>query len=180
MASADDLPTAFAKAERAAGRPLPATGTAFLSVRDPDKRGIVAAAAGLAELGFRLVATAGTARSLESAGLEVERVDKVSEATGRHETVVELIRSGRCNLVVNTPQGSGARRDGSLIREAALAARVPCITTLAAAELAVAAIAHGRFETPCSLQERLAREATNAAEAANTAAEKIAGATQAA
>ncbi len=176
MASADDLPTAFAKAERAAGRPLPATGTAFLSVRGADKEGIVAVAAGLAELGFRLVATAGTARSLESAGLEVERVDKVSEAGDDDATVVELIRSGRCNLVVNTPQGSGARRDGSLIREAALAARVPCITTLAAAGLAVAAIAHGRSETPLSLQERLEREAAIAGEAT----EKVGSATQAA
>ncbi|MGI9111685.1 MAG: carbamoyl-phosphate synthase large subunit, partial [Gaiellaceae bacterium] len=176
MASAEDLPTAFAKAERAAGRPLPTTGTAFLSVREADKSGIVAVAAGLATLGFRLVATAGTARSLESAGLEVERVDKVSEADDDNATVVELIRSGRCNLVVNTPQGSGARRDGSLIREAALAARVPCITTLAAAGLAVAAIAHGRSETPCSLQERLEREAA----AAVDGAEKVASATQAA
>ena len=80
MASAADLPTAFAKAERAAGRPLPRGGTAFLSVREADKAGVVPVAAALAELGFRLVATAGTARTLSAAGLEVERVAKVSEA----------------------------------------------------------------------------------------------------
>ncbi|MBA2296432.1 MAG: carbamoyl-phosphate synthase large subunit [Actinobacteria bacterium] len=160
MASADDLPTAFAKAERAAGRPLPAGGTAFLSVRDEDKAGIVTVAAKLADLGFRLIGTAGTARMLGAAGLEIERVVKVSEASGAEATVVDLIRGGRCNLVVNTPQGSGARRDGSLIREAAMSARVPCITTLAAARLAVTAIAHGRVEIPCSLQERLAQEAS--------------------
>ncbi len=176
MASADDLPTAFAKAERAAGRPLPTGGTAFLSVRAADKPGVVPVAAQLADLGFRLVATAGTAWTLEAAGLEVERVEKVSESNGDAATVVELIRSGRCNLVVNTPQGSGARLDGSLIREAALSARVPCITTLAAARLAVAAIAHGRFEIPCSLQERLEQEAA----AAGEVAERANGATRAA
>jgi carbamoyl-phosphate synthase large subunit len=164
MASADDLPTAFAKAERAAGRPLPLGGTAFLSVRAADKQALVPVAARLAELGFTLVATAGTARTLGAAGLEVERVQKVSEAGRGEATVVELIRSGRCKLVINTPQGSGARRDGSLIREAALSARVPCITTLAAARLAVTAIAHGRAEVPRSLQERLEREASAAFE----------------
>src|SRR5205809_3874511 len=69
MASAADLPTAFAKAERAAGRPLPAAGTVFLSVRDTDKPALVPVAAALDGLGFRLVATEGTARTLEAAGL---------------------------------------------------------------------------------------------------------------
>jgi len=156
MASADDLPTAFAKAERAAGRPLPSGGTVFLSVRDADKLGAVAVAAQLAGLGFRLAATSGTARVLVAAGLEVEPVGKVSEV-GAGESVVDLIRGRRCDLVVNTPQGSGARLDGARIREAAIAARVPCITTLAAARLAGDAIAHGRAEIACSLQERLER-----------------------
>ncbi|HEX9598263.1 MAG TPA: carbamoyl-phosphate synthase large subunit, partial [Gaiellaceae bacterium] len=152
MASAADLPTAFAKAERAAGRPLPVAGTAFLSVRDADKRAVVQVAGGLAELGFKLLATAGTADTLASAGLEVERVRKVTEE-GAGPTVVDLIRRGRCNLVVNTPQGSGARTDGYLIREAALVARVPCITTLSGAAAAVHAIANARSEESLSLQE---------------------------
>ena len=71
MASASDLPTAFAKAERAAGRPLPSTGTAFLSVNDNDKPSVVSIAAALVGLGFEIVATAGTARTLRAAGLEV-------------------------------------------------------------------------------------------------------------
>jgi carbamoyl-phosphate synthase large subunit len=157
MASAADLPTAFAKAERAAGRPLPTTGTAFLSVRDADKEAVVYVAAGLADLGFKLLATSGTADTLREAGLELERVRKVTEA-GDGPTVVDLIRRGRCNLVVNTPQGSGARTDGYLIREAALVARVPCITTLAGAAAAVHAIAHARSEESVSLQERIERE----------------------
>jgi carbamoyl-phosphate synthase large subunit len=152
MASAADLPTAFAKAERAAGRPLPVAGTAFLSVRDADKRAVVQVAGGLAELGFKLLATAGTADTLASAGLEVERVRKVTE-DGEGPTVVDLIRRGRCNLVINTPQGSGARTDGYLIREAALVARVPCITTLSGATAAVDAIANAHSEESLSLQE---------------------------
>jgi carbamoyl-phosphate synthase large subunit len=152
MASAADLPTAFAKAERAAGRPLPVTGTAFLSVRDADKRAVVQVAGALSELGFKLLATSGTADTLTSAGLEVERVRKVTE-DGAGPTVVDLIRRGRCNLVINTPQGSGARTDGYLIREAALVARVPCITTLSGAAAAVHAIANARSEESLSLQE---------------------------
>jgi carbamoyl-phosphate synthase large subunit len=157
MASAVDLPSAFAKAERAAGRPLPITGTAFLSVRDADKAAVVDVATGLADLGFKLLATSGTAAMLAGAGLDVEQVRKVTEE-GSGPTVVDLIRRGRCNLVVNTPQGSGARTDGYLIREAALVARVPCITTLSGAAAAVHAIANARTEESMSLQERIEHE----------------------
>ena len=80
MATAADLPTAFAKAERAAGRPLPTAGMAFLSVRDGDKPSIAPIAAALAGLGFELVATTGTARTLRAAGLEVDEVGKVADA----------------------------------------------------------------------------------------------------
>jgi carbamoyl-phosphate synthase large subunit len=159
MASAADLPTAFAKAERAAGRPLPSSGTAFLSVRDADKPGVVPIAAALTGLGFELVATEGTARTLRAAGLEVAEVAKVAEADEGVRTVVDLIRGRRCDLVVNTPQGSGARADGYLIREAALVARVPCITTVAGAAAAVHAIANARAETALSLQERIGIQA---------------------
>jgi carbamoyl-phosphate synthase large subunit len=159
MASARDLPTAFAKAERAAGRPLPSGGTVFLSVRDSDKPAAVPVAAALAGLGFHLAATAGTARTLEAAGLQVEPVRKVT-AAGPGPTVVDLIRRGRCNLVVNTPGGGAEpRSDGYLIREAALLARIPCITTIAAATAAVHAIANARAEQALSLQERILVEA---------------------
>jgi carbamoyl-phosphate synthase large subunit len=156
MASASDLPTAFAKAERAAGRPLPSSGAAFLSVRDADKAGLAPIAAALAGLGFELVATEGTSRTLRAAGLDVQEVAKVADAASGEETVVDLIRSHRCDLVVNTPQGSGARADGYLIREAALVARVPCITTISGAAAAVHAIANARAESALSLQERIA------------------------
>ena len=118
MASARDFASAFAKAERAAGRPLPAGGVAFLSVRDGDKEFALPIAQALSELGFDLLATAGTARAVAAAGLSVQGVAKGA-------AIVELIRRGRCDLVVNTPEGGNARRDGYLIREAALAPRVP-------------------------------------------------------
>jgi carbamoyl-phosphate synthase large subunit len=162
MASAADLPTALAKAERAAGRPLPMEGTAFLSVRDTDKPAAVDVAESLSKLGFRLVATAGTAHALAAAGLAVERVRKVTEP-GAGSTVVDLIRRGHCDLVVNTPfGGSGARSDGYLIREAALAARVPCITTMAGAKAAVHAIADAQGDLAVSLQERIGAQKRSA------------------
>jgi carbamoyl-phosphate synthase large subunit len=154
MATAADFPTAFAKAERAAGRVLPAGGTAFISVCDSHKEAIVPVAHALVGLGFDLVATAGTAHVLAAAGLAVEYVRKVTE-TGDGPTIVDLVRRGRCDLVVNTPQGSGARTDGYLIREAALVARVPCITTISGAAAAVEAIAHAQPEISVSLQERI-------------------------
>jgi carbamoyl-phosphate synthase large subunit len=159
MTSAADLPTALAKAERAAGRPLPREGAVFLSVRDADKAASIPVAAAFAGLGFVLYATGGTAETLRGAGLEVLEVRKVSEQRPV-PSVVDLIRRGRCNLVVNTPDGGPEpRSDGYLIREAALAARVPCITTIAAATAAVHAIANARAETALSLQERIDVEA---------------------
>jgi carbamoyl-phosphate synthase large subunit len=161
MASASDYPTALAKAERAAGRPLPEGGTAFLSVRDADKDAVVTVAAALAGLGFRLAATSGTARTLAAAGLAVDHVRKVTEG-GEGATVVDLLRRQRCDLVINTPQGSGARTDGYRIREAALTARIPCVTTLSGAAAAVLAIADARGEDLMSLQERIDAQARTA------------------
>jgi carbamoyl-phosphate synthase large subunit len=161
MATAHGSAGAFRRAERAAGRPLPQDGAAFLSVRDADKAVLVPIAVALADLGFELLATGGTAHALAAAGLAVERVRKVTEA-GEGPTVVDLIRRGRCDLVVNTPQGSGARGDGYRIREAALAARVPCITTLSGARAATVAIARARRDLATTLQERIEHEARTA------------------
>ena len=162
MASAADLPTAFAKAERAAGRPLPRRHGVPLGARRrqgrrrPGRRG-----ARRARLPARRDRRAPRGRS-RAAGLEVDEVRKVNEP-GEGPTVVDLIRRGRCDLVVNTPGGgSGARSDGYLIREAALVARVPCITTIAGAAAAVHAIANARAETALSLQERIDVETARA------------------
>jgi carbamoyl-phosphate synthase large subunit len=158
MASAADFPTAFAKAERAAGRPLPSAGTVFLSVRAGDKPAAVVLGQSLAALGFSLCATGGTASALAAAGLAVTRVRKVSEP-GEGPTVVDLVRRRKVELVVNTPDGRGARSDGYLIREAALLARVPCVTTIAGAAAAVEAIARATRGETLSLQERVAQPA---------------------
>jgi carbamoyl-phosphate synthase large subunit len=162
MASAADLPTALAKAERAAGRALPSSGAVFLSIRPAEKKAAVPIAATLIGLGFKLFATVGTAQTLTAAGLEVESVRKLSEASGDEPTVIDLIRRKRCDLVINTPEGRGARSDGYAIREAALSRRIPCITTMAGAAAAVHAIANARAEGALSLQERIDAETRTA------------------
>ena len=153
MASAADFATAYAKAERAAGRALPTGGRAFITVRDADKVGVLPVARALAARGFELLATAGTRRALELAGIAVEPIDK-------GDAVVALVRARGVDLIVNTPEGRNARRDGYAIREAAVIAGVPCITTLAAARAAVEAIANARPEPVLSLQERQLDAAT--------------------
>jgi carbamoyl-phosphate synthase large subunit len=150
MGIGPDFPTAFAKGERAAGRPLPECGRVFLSVRDVDKPAATMLAALLQSLGFELVATGGTARALKRIGIPVEVVQKVTVGS---PNVVDLIRRGTINLVINTPMGRGARADGYEIREAAIRHRIPCITTLAGASAAVQAIAQARQVMPVSLQE---------------------------
>jgi len=145
-----DFPTAFAKGERAAGRPLPREGRVFLSVRDADKPAATMLAALLQSLGFELVATAGTARALQRIGIPVETVQKVTQGS---PNVVDLIRDGAINLVINTPLGRGARADGYEIRESAIRHRIPCITTLAGASAAVQAIAQARDTAPIALQD---------------------------
>jgi carbamoyl-phosphate synthase large subunit len=155
MASAAELSTALDKAERAAGRRLPRSGSVFISVRELDKKSAVPIAATLAGLGFELYATEGTAATLAAAGIDVEAVRKLSEAAEGEPTVVDLIRRGRCDLVINTPEGRDARSDGYAIREAAMVQRIPCITTLSGAAAAVHAIATARAEQAVSLQERI-------------------------
>jgi carbamoyl-phosphate synthase large subunit len=118
---------ALAKALIASGSSLPTEGTVFVSVANRDKRSIVYPAKRLADLGFRLLATRGTAAVLERAGVDVTRVAKVSEG-GR--SVVDVIHEAGVDMVVNTPFGRGPRTDGSLIRTAAAQAGIPCVTTL--------------------------------------------------
>ena len=162
MGIGPDLPTAFAKAERAAGRPLPATGTVFLSVCDRDKPAVPMLAALLQSLGFELVATAGTARALARIGIPVRPVMKVTEGS---PNVVDLIGEGGVHLIINTPAGRGARTDGYEIRAAAIAHGIPCITTMAGAAAAVQSIAQARPTEPVSLQELHGAEVAGAASA---------------
>jgi carbamoyl-phosphate synthase large subunit len=162
MGIGPDLPTAFAKAERAAGRPLPAEGTVFLSVCDRDKPAVPMLAALLQSLGFELVATAGTARAISRIGIPVSTVHKVTEGS---PNVVDLIRASGVQLVINTPAGRGARTDGYEIRAAAIAHGIPCITTIAGASAAVQSIAQARDTEPVALQDLHGAEAVTDAPA---------------
>jgi carbamoyl-phosphate synthase large subunit len=138
MGVADNFGEAFAKAQSAAGQVLPLKGTIFLSVNDHDKEGLVTLAREFTEMGFHLVATHGTAEVLEAVGLQPERVYKVKE--GR-PNVVDLIKGDRIHLIINTPRGQGTFFDEQAIRRAAVLARIPTITTLAAARAAAEGIA---------------------------------------
>ncbi|WP_205698167.1 carbamoyl-phosphate synthase large subunit [Conexibacter sp. SYSU D00693] len=152
MGVARDFPTAFAKAQAAAGASLPSSGTVFLSVTDHDKAGAVAIGQTLHDHGFRIVATRGTAEALARMGIPAQALNKIGEGSPH---VVDAIEDGQVDLVVNTPTGSGARSDGWEIRRAATARGVPCLTTLSAGLSAARAIVRGQAAAPevLSLQE---------------------------
>ena len=137
-----DFPRAFAKSQVSAYGGLPAEGTLFVSVADRDKRAIILPVARLAELGFTVLATTGTAQVLRRNGIPATPVRKVSQGRGAHgeQTIVELIESGAVDMVVNTPKGQGARADGYSIRAATTSAGRPIITTVQELQAAVQAL----------------------------------------
>jgi carbamoyl-phosphate synthase large subunit len=141
MGIARDFPTAFAKAQAAAGVPLPSTGTAFITVTDSDKAGAFAVAQILHDNGFQIVATRGTAEAIARMGIPVQQLNKIGEGSPH---VLDWIERGDVDLVMNTPTGSGARTDGWEIRRAAVAHGIPCLTTLSAGVSAARAIAGAR------------------------------------
>jgi carbamoyl-phosphate synthase large subunit len=138
MGVATSFGEAFAKAQLSAGQILPTGGTVFFSVNDPDKTAAVELVRRYVHLGFRIVATEGTANVLEKSGIMVERVFKVKE--GR-PNIVDLIKGDRIQLIINTPRGQDTFFDEKAIRRAAVLARIPTITTLAAAQAAAEGIA---------------------------------------
>ena len=138
MGIARDFPTAFAKAQAAAGLPLPGGGTAFITVTDSDKAGAFAVAQSLHDNGFRIVATRGTAEAIARMGVPVQRLNKIGEGSPH---VLDWIERGDVDLVLNTPTGVGARTDGYEIRRAAVMHGIPCLTTLSAGISAARAIA---------------------------------------
>ncbi len=145
---------AFVKAETAAGTTLPDGGTVFLSLADRDKPAGIVVARRFKELGLDIVATRGTAEHLARFGVDVDGVvAKLSDRTGT--SAVDLIASGKITFVVNTPQGSGPRSDGSHIRTAANVHKVSCVTTVAAALAAAHGMAERAAQPPSvrSLQE---------------------------
>jgi carbamoyl-phosphate synthase large subunit len=153
MGSGDTFAEAFFKAQLGAGEAIPAlTGErkAFLSVREPDKAGIIEVGRSLLALGFTLCATRGTAAALEAAGLAVEHVNKVYE--GRPH-IVDLLKNDEIAYIVNTTEGRQAINDSSVIRRTALARKVPYATTLAGANAVCMALEYGREITVRRLQD---------------------------
>jgi carbamoyl-phosphate synthase large subunit len=132
-----DFGRAYAKSQIAAGQELPQEGTVFISVKDRDKRGIIMIARGLMDLGFQIVATHGTGKVLERNGVPARQVFKVGE--GR-PTVVDLIKNGEIQLVINTPSGKRPKADEVAIRTAALQYNIPIVTTIPGASATVEGI----------------------------------------
>jgi len=153
MGSGDTFAEAFYKAQLGAGEaipPLEGERKAFLSVRDPDKAGVIEVARSLVTLGFTLCATRGTAEALEAADLPVEIVNKVYE--GRPH-IVDLLKNDEVAYIVNTTEGRQAINDSSVIRRTALARKVPYATTLAGASAVCMALEYGNAITVRRLQE---------------------------
>jgi carbamoyl-phosphate synthase large subunit len=125
---------AFAKSQIAASAALPLKGTVFVSVRDHDKRAVIFIAKKLEDLGFKLMATGGTAKVLATNGITVQRVNKIKE--GR-PNVLDHIKNGEIHLLINTPSGKGPKTDEAKIRSLAVIHNIPCITTISGAMAAV-------------------------------------------
>ena len=142
MGIAPTFGESYAKSQIAAFGPLPREGTVFISLSDKDKEAGVIAAKELKELGFNIVATAGTAEKLSQHGIPALTVRKHSEGTGAlgEKTIVEQMVSGQIDLVINTPVGRGTRQDGWVIRTTAVQRSIPCITTVAGFSAAVEGI----------------------------------------
>jgi carbamoyl-phosphate synthase large subunit len=147
-----DFGRAYAKSQLAAGQELPRAGTVFVSVKDRDKRAIIMIARGLVDLGFQIVATRGTGKVLERNGVPAKYVFKVGE---KRPSVVDLIKNGEIQLVINTPGGKRPKADEVAIRTAALQYNIPIVTTIPGAWATVegiAALIKGAIDV-CPLQE---------------------------
>ncbi len=150
MGVGDTFAEAFAKAQRGAGDGIPTGGTAFISVRDFDKPHIAAVAKDLVELGFKILATEGTYKVISAAGLEVQKVNKITE--GR-PSILDAIENDEVDLILNTTEGKKATQDSSYIRRGAEAHSVYYTTTLAGGEAVCMALRSGQDRTVRRLQE---------------------------
>ncbi|MCA9238312.1 MAG: carbamoyl phosphate synthase large subunit, partial [Planctomycetales bacterium] len=155
MGTSKRFSMAFAKSQLAAGTVLPREGNVFISVAERGKASIVEPARKLHDMGYSLLATEGTAKLLEAAGIPTQRVKKIREG---HPNLIDFLTDGKVALVMNTPRGKGARTDEGRIRAAAVQARVPCLTTMEAVIAAVNAMEALRNEEMQvqSLQDRFA------------------------
>ena len=146
MGSDAKMPMAFAKAQMAANAPLPTKGTIFLSVSGKDKQTIVPVAKQFAAMGYKLIATVGTATVLKANGIPVETILKIQE--GARPDILDKMKNGEIAMVINTPTGRGSQTDEGKIRSAAVSHRITCLTTLSAAFAAVEACKALREQEP--------------------------------
>ena len=157
-----DFPTAFAKSQAGAGSALPTSGTVFVSVADRDKPQLLLPVRRLAQLGYRILATEGTAKMLGRHGIEAESVIKHSKAQSGQRSIVDMITAGEVDVVVNTPSGADARIDGYEIRAATTAADKPIFTTAAQLSAAIGSfevIREGKFKVKPLQEYALERKA---------------------
>lgn len=155
----DSFPLAFAKSQMAANSalPQPGDGQVFVSVAERHKQEVIPIARALVEMGYKLLATRGTAKALRAAGIAVEELNKLQQ--GR-PNLIDYMKNKQISLILNTPSGKGSRTDEGKIRSAAVANGVTCITTLSAAHAAVEACRASRQRpwTVCALQDRFLKE----------------------
>ena len=155
MGISDDFAIAFTKSQIAAGTVLPTEGNVFLSIAARQRQGIDCLAKQLHDMGYKLLATTGTALEIEKAGIPVTRIKKLAEG---NPNLIDYLKNDDVSLIINTPNGKGARTDEGRIRAASVQYGVPCITTLSAGRVAVEAMQASRNKVVdvLSLQERFA------------------------
>jgi carbamoyl-phosphate synthase large subunit len=155
MGVSDDFAVAFNKSQVAAGVVLPTSGNVFLSLSSRHRAGIVEMARQLHEMGYKLLGTAGTSAEVHRGGIPITPIKKLAEG---NPNLIDYLKNGEVSLIINTPNGKGARTDEGRIRAAAVQFGVPCITTVSAARIAIEAMAAARHKPMevLSLQERFA------------------------
>jgi carbamoyl-phosphate synthase large subunit len=155
MGVSDDFAVAFNKSQVAAGVVLPTSGNVFLSLSSRHRTGIVDMARQLHEMGYKLLGTAGTSAEVHRGGIPITPIKKLAEG---NPNLIDYLKNGEVSLIINTPNGKGARTDEGRIRAAAVQFGVPCITTVSAARIAIEAMAAARHKPMevLSLQERFA------------------------
>ncbi|XZE17710.1 carbamoyl-phosphate synthase large subunit [Pirellulaceae bacterium SH449] len=155
MGVSDDFAIAFNKSQIAAGVVLPTSGNVFLSLSSRHRKGVVEMAKQLHEMGYKLLGTAGTSAEVQRGGIPITPIKKLAEG---NPNLIDYLKNGEVSLIINTPNGKGARTDEGRIRAAAVQFGVPCITTVSAASIAIAAISSARDKSMevLSLQERFA------------------------
>jgi carbamoyl-phosphate synthase large subunit len=144
MGIAPTFPEAYAKTRQAIDYEMPAAGSVFISVRDADKRSIAPVALFLSQMGYRIMATRGTAKTLRAAGIACEALERIGEG---HPNVLDKMEAGLVSFIINTPHGHDSRGDGELLRSAAVSRGISLVSTLSGATALLQALTTLRGST---------------------------------